>query len=511
MFALCSLSSAHAEAQRREPFRIDRFRSAPSPDDALTTPLPSTLGHLRPAFGVVGGYAYAPLRARLGEEQQDLVPHRIQLELLGAFGITDRVEVHVRVPMALTATDGPALGITPPDTFSMGDGAVGASVRFLGEGDEQGFWLGAMAEIAFPFGTAEGLASDLDVTARGLLTASIGLPVMRVVLAAGGAYRPARDFETALSGAEIDFALGFLFPIGDSFVITSELVGAFVLRDDPQFGAGTPRGTPLELIFGGRLNTDIGVTGMLGLGFGLTSAPGVPVARVMLGVGWTTPPAPPGDADGDGILDEDDECPDQAEDVDRWQDGDGCPDEDNDEDGLLDAVDACPSQSEDFDGWSDTDGCPDEDDDGDGLSGADDGCPFMPGPEWTRGCPQTLRVEGTRIEFNSELVFVPDTHELGEPSRGTLDELIAILMVDTHMRIRVVASGPAEATSGRRRGRAAPASSDAGAERADAVVGWLVSHGVEPSRVEGVGAPSQGAGHVYIEVLARTGAPGEAP
>jgi outer membrane protein OmpA-like peptidoglycan-associated protein len=38
-------------------------------------------------------------------------------------------------------------------------------------------------------------------------------------------------------------------------------------------------------------------------------------------------PAPPADKDGDGIVDAKDKCPEKPEDVDKYQDDDGCPDE----------------------------------------------------------------------------------------------------------------------------------------------------------------------------------------
>jgi|CXWL01.1.fsa_nt_gi CSLREA domain-containing protein len=51
---------------------------------------------------------------------------------------------------------------------------------------------------------------------------------------------------------------------------------------------------------------------------------------------------PPEDSDGDGLLDDEDLCPFEAEDSDEFQDFDGCPEFDNDEDGFLDPEDACP-------------------------------------------------------------------------------------------------------------------------------------------------------------------------
>lgn len=72
-----------------------------------------------------------------------------------------------------------------------------------------------------------------------------------------------------------------------------------------------------------------------------------------------------------------DNCPEDAEDVDGFQDDDGCPDPDNDRDGICDpwveasglldkyahtckGADACPDNPETLNGYKDEDGCPDE-------------------------------------------------------------------------------------------------------------------------------------------------------
>ena len=79
-----------------------------------------------------------------------------------------------------------------------------------------------------------------------------------------------------------------------------------------------------------------------------------------------------------------DKCENEAEDMDGFEDEDGCPDVDNDKDGICDAwvaeqglsdkyadvckgADKCPLEAEDLDGNLDSDGCPDPDNDGDGL------------------------------------------------------------------------------------------------------------------------------------------------
>lgn len=127
----------------------------------------------------------------------------------------------------------------------------------------------------------------------------------------------------------------------------------------------------------------------------------------------------PSDQDGDGVLDEQDQCPGEPEDMDGFQDDDGCPDLDNDGDGILDSSDRCPLaygsledggcpkveatdgdgdgipddqdkcpyQPEDMDGFEDEDGCPDIDNDKDGLLDAADKCPNEAGPPTLYGCP----------------------------------------------------------------------------------------------------------------------------
>ena len=65
------------------------------------------------------------------------------------------------------------------------------------------------------------------------------------------------------------------------------------------------------------------------------------------------------DTDGDGIPDERDACPREAEDKDGFEDTVGCPDLDNDHDRILDAADKCPNEAESYNGDDDDDGCPD--------------------------------------------------------------------------------------------------------------------------------------------------------
>jgi hypothetical protein len=83
------------------------------------------------------------------------------------------------------------------------------------------------------------------------------------------------------------------------------------------------------------------------------------------------------DADGDGISDDMDECPNFA----GTRYTKGCPDSDGDK--VRDSEDECPNEP----GSKRTNGCPDEDDDG--LIGAADKCPDAYGSKANEGCPDT--------------------------------------------------------------------------------------------------------------------------
>ncbi len=101
--------------------------------------------------------------------------------------------------------------------------------------------------------------------------------------------------------------------------------------------------------------------------------------HLKLGLGyWFTLKATPKvhDADGDGVPDEQDECPELAGPAELL----GCPDRDGD--GLVDKLDNCP----DMPGSGETMGCPDGDQDG--VADQEDDCPEAAGPASNNGCPE---------------------------------------------------------------------------------------------------------------------------
>ncbi len=83
------------------------------------------------------------------------------------------------------------------------------------------------------------------------------------------------------------------------------------------------------------------------------------------------------DTDGDGVYDKDDACPDAA----GLKEFNGCPDADGD--GVKDSDDACPNAA----GLAAMNGCPDSD--GDGVADKDDMCPNSKGTKSNKGCPDS--------------------------------------------------------------------------------------------------------------------------
>ena len=498
-----SLALGASTASAQQGVRIDRFMPPPTQGDGLAIPTARTIGHVRPAFALVIDYAFQPLVARGSNSglSGDIVSHRVLANLMAAIGVLDLLEFHLRIPVVFQAGDAPILAgqaFDAPDVATVSDPAIGGSVRIFGEENDT-FHLGALVEAFIPLASANSYASDQEFSMRGLILADVALAAITIELAAGASYRPERLVRTFRSASEFHFAAGFrveAIPSGD---LIAELTFSTGLRDDLAFQTG---GSSLELILGGRYHFDMGLGIEVGVGIGFLRAPGTPAFRGFFGLRWDDPGAPPPDADGDGFLDADDACPEDAEDVDRFQDDDGCGDPDNDEDGLLDEVDQCVREAEDLDGFDDTDGCLDADDDEDGFLDTDDACPRAPGGAANEGCPATIRVSGPAIVFIRNLDFSAGTSTLGPSNGQLLDELAAVMTFDrSGARWRIVVR---PSPNGRRDDGRALAE-----ERAASIIRSLVSRGVDAARVEPAVGDARDDDFVSIETL--EGAPAEAP
>jgi outer membrane protein OmpA-like peptidoglycan-associated protein len=185
----------------------------------------------------------------------------------------------------------------------------------------------------------------------------------------------------------------------------------------------------------------------------------------------------PKDTDQDGVRDDLDRCPLDPEDKDGFQDEDGCPDPDNDQDGVVDKVDECPIDP----GPIENKGCPDADKDNDGISDRNDKCPEDPGmpPD---GCPKKytlVEVKKDKIEIKQQVKFSTAKFKVLPASHGLLNQVVQVLNDYPKMKIRV--EGHTDSVGGETKNL------KLSQKRADAVKDYLVGKGIDAARLEAVG------------------------
>ena len=126
------------------------------------------------------------------------------------------------------------------------------------------------------------------------------------------------------------------------------------------------------------------------------------------------------DNDNDGIINSEDECPDEF----GVKENNGCPSLDSDGDGVLNDVDSCPDEA----GDPDNNGCPWEDDDGDGILDKDDNCPNEPGDKANKGCPLKAKsITDIIPEENSKILFQANSSDLDKTAKTSIGILAEAL------------------------------------------------------------------------------------
>jgi outer membrane protein OmpA-like peptidoglycan-associated protein len=459
--AALAFSAVSAVAQPRA--TLDRFRSAPTPEDDFHVSRATDLGHLRFGAQLTADYALDPLvyEATVGDsssERFSVVEHQLTLNLGLSLGLFDRLIIFAGlagIPW-MEGTDDPllsSLGVAPADGPGLGDASAGARVRLFGEATDA-FALALQANVTFP---TSGVPDDSSY--RGEPTVTF-LPSLiaelrpgagsRLVLDVGARIREESDTDLANLGFghELTYALGFAIPLFTDVDDRTHLDLLLQIYGETAFERfGEREGTALEATGGFKFFHSSGLVFGLAAGPGLARGFGSPDLRAIATLAWMTPrDAQQGDRDLDGVLDGTDPCPDDPEDVDRYEDGDGCPEPDNDNDGILDYDDECPlepetanghededgcpdqipdtdgdgildnadqcvDQAEDLDSFQDSDGCPEADNDGDGIVDGSDRCPLEAGPPENRGCPDTDRDTDTVVDRLDNCPDEPGTPE----------------------------------------------------------------------------------------------------
>ncbi|MGA9639103.1 DUF5723 family protein [Flavobacterium sp.] len=182
------------------------------------------------------------------------------------------------------------------------------------------------------------------------------------------------------------------------------------------------------------------------------------------------------DTDGDTILDKDDTCPNVAGPVEN----NGCPWKDTDGDSILDKDDSCP----DVAGPVENKGCPWKDTDGDGVLDKDDKCPNVAGTVANKGCPEVVTVITTEVikhlnDFSKEVLFNTGKSTIKQESDAKLDEIVKVMNEFKTAKFKL--EGYTDSTG------SVAKNLQLSKERAAAVKDYLISKGISSDRLSSEG------------------------
>ena len=404
--ALMTTSIASAQ-QLSTSFQSEQFEPLPAQGyNILNISSSELMPHLRPSAGIFLHYVNDPLQVvpvatgDVDEGGQRLVSHQLRAELLASVGLFNFVELGLALPFVPLQRGDDQANLGQPgqaiEGASLGDVRVLPKVQLLPAHKAAGFGLAIGLPVYIPSGDTETFNSDGKVRVEPRLMADWRHDA-GVKIAANLGYQLLRSDSVAQNYTSEDmfrWGLGLELPTGTEImrvvgsvygaITTAEVRATPGLDDLSEFNTGRP----VEADGGLQFYLPAGLVANAGAGAGLTSGVGAPDFRVFASLSYAPRVA---DTDGDGLLDAEDGCPFKPEDLEGFEDSDGCPDYDNDNDGLLDVDDTCPLEPEDRDGFEDEDGCPDPDNDKDKVLDVDDACPLEPEDrddfEDKDGCP----------------------------------------------------------------------------------------------------------------------------
>lgn len=370
---------------------LRNFAPPTDPEGTLFLEKPTTEGEGAYNVGLWMSYAnqLLVLESASGVEASPL-EHQFSIDYLASLGFTDRLSLGVAVPTIVyqSGNQQELLGEELPRS-ALGDVRADLKASLLEPGTVGTLALGALFRGTLPT-SKEGSYSGYDsATGEARLLAEISYLTTKLQLTAGAHFREKVQVLDQTLGMNLPWGAAGLWNLTGKardemrWVLAVETHGNVGLEPSFAEEISSPVLAGLSL----RMLVDdwsVLVGGEAGLNGGM----GAPRARAVLSLGYAPRIK---DADHDTLEDHVDQCPDVAEDLDGFEDGDGCPEVDNDRDGVSDTDDRCPKELEDNDDFQDDDGCPDPDNDGDGILDASDACSLVPGvpsdvPKY-HGCP----------------------------------------------------------------------------------------------------------------------------
>lgn len=511
-FAWLSFSPA-ARAQEAPGFALSRFEPSERGSDWFVGESLDLRGRFRPAIGAVAEYAYQPLVVRNGNGDllAEPVRHLAFLHVGASVALADRLRLALDLPVQIfadgtSATFGTRTYSAPTHAQGVGDLRIGGDVRVFGTyGDAITAAVGV--QVWAPTGSREQYTGDgaVRIRPRAMVAGEVGAFVYAAQLNVG--YRAHSE---QVDGSSVGSDLGFTASAGvrlaeRRLVVGPEVFGSTVL-DDPF----ARRATPIEALLGAHyLVHDVRLGA--GVGTGIGSGYGAPAVHALLSAEWApsfdqeqrrqaeraeshaapatvTPNEDNLDRDHDGVADRLDACPGVLGILSSDPRANGCP-PDSDGDGVHDVDDACPTTPGLRTSNAATNGCPDVDRDKDGIVNADDACPDEQGPRDPdpnrSGCPKAF-VRGGEIKILDQVKFKTGSSEI-QPGRDSEDVLQAVAtLLREHSEIaKLRIEGHTDDVG------SAAANKKLSANRAAAVVSWLVAHGIDGKRLTSAGFGSE--------------------
>ncbi len=356
VFSLTVAVAAYSERSFAQETNIDteRFKPAVTPDGWVT----AEGSGIRPTadpweFGLFANYSLNSLVIvdQDGELINQFVAGRLGFDALASVTLFEPLSLGLGLPLYVLQT-----GDGDPSSAGLGNLRIVPKLRILDDRESVG--LALALELRAPTHTGDFSGNDgITVFPRAIFDHRFASGI-RIGINAGVLFRESVSFFNVDAGNELAYSAALGYRIGG-------LSGKTELGVEATGGVGLEASDeeelPLEALPFVRHNFTPEWQLMGGAGVGVIAGYGVPTFRAFAGVRFA-PTAH--DADWDGISDDEDQCPQIAEDLDRQEDGDGCPEEDpdTDQDGVPDGQDNCPEVKETINGVEDDDGCPDSGD-----------------------------------------------------------------------------------------------------------------------------------------------------
>lgn len=387
----------HAPVGAQVPVSHQDLRNfAPPTDPEGTLYLEKPTGEGAGAYNVGVWFSYANdllvLESAGGVETSPVV-HQLSVDYVASLGFTERITLGVALPTVVYQegeNEELLTGDEPLPISAFGDLRADLKATILRPGTVGTLALAGLVRGTLPTSSDLAFTGHDSATGEFRLLGEIGY--FKTKLQVTGGVR-LREEVTVLDqtlgydlpwGAALLWALGSRSDQGLGWVLAGEARGNVGLEPDFAEEIASP------VLAGGSLRLLVDDWSLLvGGEAGINGGLGAPRFRAVLSAGYAPRVK---DADKDGLEDHVDQCPQVAEDLDGFEDSDGCPEVDNDGDAVSDTDDRCPKELEDADDFQDDDGCPDPDNDGDQILDASDACPLVAGspsdvPKY-HGCPR---------------------------------------------------------------------------------------------------------------------------